>query len=237
MIRDLQNLAISRPTLKNIIEATETDIKARMQQHCLLIAHPRESVIQTTKSADSVNNIKKIMQNNYPPTGSSLTASTFSTKREQAADLQPTMLANSHHKKQKGIRFQSSNSCAPSLSINKPTLNDIDAQLLIRHFYGNIADTTIAQGEHGSADAEAQYKRNMEDQSVKKSLQQVKCAYNFLKQALEQPLEKLLDFVWSYNIDTQATADYHQAIMMMRYIFTDYHANFLKPIPCTTTNE
>ncbi|KAG0183371.1 hypothetical protein DFQ29_005747 [Apophysomyces sp. BC1021] len=62
-------------------------------------------------------------------------------------------------------------------------------------------------------------------------------AFECLKQALNQPLDKLLNYIWTYNLDDTDVTDELQTVPLMKYILTDYHTNYLKPTSITSTNE
>ncbi|CAO3588664.1 unnamed protein product [Absidia cylindrospora] len=72
-----------------------------------------------------------------------------------------------------------------------------------------------------------EYNQNMDNQAINKCLCQSLLTFDFLKKALNQPLENLLRFIGTYDVDdtSTTTTNERQNIHMLKYILTDYHAN------------
>ncbi|CEG84425.1 hypothetical protein RMATCC62417_18228 [Rhizopus microsporus] len=77
----------------------------------------------------------------------------------------------------------------------------------------------------------------MNDQCANRSLSNLKVAMTFLENALDQPLPKLLDFVWPYKYETNTPVDDIEAIRLVKYILSAFHANCVQPLPLVPTNE
>ncbi|KAG1514262.1 hypothetical protein G6F47_011917 [Rhizopus delemar] len=155
-------------------------------------------------------------------------------KRKQTYDDQsnPT-----HVKKNKKAFVFTPLTLTPSISINKPNIDDVDATLLDQHYYAKLTDSHVADGIHGCVETDAEYAKNMDDQCPNQSLGSLKVAMKFLENALDQPLSKLLDYIWSYNCDTNTPVEDIEAIRLAKYILSDFHANCMKPQPLALTNK
>ncbi|KAG1173322.1 hypothetical protein G6F70_005267 [Rhizopus microsporus] len=105
------------------------------------------------------------------------------------------------------------------------------------HNYAKLSDTHVADSVHGCIEADAGYSKNMNDQCANRSPNNLKVAMTFLENTLDQPLPRLLDFVWSYNYETNTPVDDIEAIRLTKYTLSDFHANCMKPLPLVPTNE
>ncbi|CAO3637994.1 unnamed protein product [Cunninghamella blakesleeana] len=136
----------------------------------------------------------------------------------------------------------------PSKSTNKPRFDDGDINQLKPYYYIKISDA-IDINQQNIPDKE--YEGNMKDQSVNKCLNKLPNAFEFLKQAINQPINNLLNYIWNNNNnnnnnnnsnnnnnnDSSYQKDELQIILLIKYILTDFHANCLKPPPTATLNE
>ncbi|CAO3595813.1 unnamed protein product [Absidia cylindrospora] len=123
----------------------------------------------------------------------------------------------------------------PSISTNKPRIDNIDIQQLKPVYSINISDSKETHAF--SVPAKDEHKQNMDDQANNKCLQQSPHTRKFIEKAVEKPLNELLDFIWAYTHNDTASNDDQQILNLMKYILTNYHANCLKPVPLTPINE
>ncbi|RCH90551.1 hypothetical protein CU097_002693 [Rhizopus azygosporus] len=84
------------------------------------------------------------------------------------------------------------------------------------HNYAKLSDTHVADSVHGCIEADAGYSKNMNDQCANRSPNNLKVAMTFLENTLDQPLPRLLDFVWSYNYETNTPVDDIEAIRLTK---------------------
>ncbi|CAO3588662.1 unnamed protein product [Absidia cylindrospora] len=95
----------------------------------------------------------------------------------------------------------------------------------------DVMNTTKGMPPPGT---DAEYNQNMTDQAINHCLRQSPLTFDFLKEALNQPLENLLTFIWTYHVDdATTTTSERENVQLLKYILIDYHANCTKP---ATTN-
>jgi hypothetical protein len=71
------------------------------------------------------------------------------------------------------------------VSINKPSIDDIDVTLLGQHYYVKLSDAHVADSVHGCVEIDAGYSKNMNDQCVNRSLNNLKVAMALLENTLK----------------------------------------------------
>ncbi|ORE23042.1 hypothetical protein BCV71DRAFT_240699 [Rhizopus microsporus] len=81
-----------------------------------------------------------------------------------------------------------------------------------------------------------EYFQSMIQQSTFSCLKKTPAARQFLLNALEQPLEKLLFWLGSNGFDTSSDEEL-KATLFVRLVLSDYYANCIKPVSMTINNE
>ncbi|CEI93020.1 hypothetical protein RMCBS344292_07265 [Rhizopus microsporus] len=82
-----------------------------------------------------------------------------------------------------------------------------------------------------------EYFQNMIQQSTFSCLKKTPDARQFLLNALEQPLEKLLFWLGSNGFHNTCSNEELKATLFVRLVLTDYYANCVKPVTMTLSNE
>ena len=124
------------------------------------------------------------------------------------------------------------------MSTHKSRVSDEDRIILAPLYCIKINDKHLPDTPKAVVDA---YEMNLEEQSANVSLMKRPRAFNFLKQALNQPLEEMRRFLWSdygkpdelHSLDDADT----QLVELIRLVLTDFSANCIKPDYPTKTNE
>ncbi|EIE90180.1 hypothetical protein RO3G_14891 [Rhizopus delemar RA 99-880] len=126
----------------------------------------------------------------------------------------------------------------PSVSTHKSRVSDEGRATLVSLYCIKINDKHLPDTPKAVVDA---YEKNIKDQLSNMSLMKRPRAFNFLKQALNQPLAGLRRFLWS---DYGKTGELHglddddnKLIELIRLVLTDFTANCIKPDYPTKTNE
>jgi uncharacterized protein YxeA len=114
---------------------------------------------------------------------------------------------------------------APSISINKPRINNDDNTKLDTLFEVMI-----------------QTPRMPLDLLIwnTKTIWQNKAIIitcNNHQNCLNRTLDEMLDYIWTHKLDDQCTTKEQQAAKFLKYMLTDYHANCNKPPYAITANE
>ncbi|KAI9243764.1 hypothetical protein BY458DRAFT_448117, partial [Sporodiniella umbellata] len=122
----------------------------------------------------------------------------------------------------------------PSVSINKPRINDDDVKKLKDHFITAIGPYS---GGETSDYTRQEYEVNMEEQRVLHCFKKKANIFNFLDFCLNGTLDDLLDRVHGIKANPGDSDDERQNIRLIRYILSDYHANCSKPSYVITPNE
>ncbi|ORX45911.1 hypothetical protein DM01DRAFT_1339869 [Hesseltinella vesiculosa] len=161
------------PSVKKAAEAIRPNID-------LLCGYTTGSTIHASKLAESINKINKVTQNNYVPSTPTPTRSSSAGKRKQTYDVQSNPI---HVKKNKKSFVFNPPTLTPSISVNKPNIDDVDAALLDDHYYAKLADSHVVDGVHSCAETDAEYAQNMDDQCANRSFGSLKIAMKFLPAA------------------------------------------------------
>lgn len=82
-----------------------------------------------------------------------------------------------------------------------------------------------------------EYFQDMVQQSTFSYLKKIPAARQFLLNALEQPLEKLLFWLGSNGFHNTCPAEELKATLFVRLVLTYYYANCIKPVTMTMNNE
>lgn len=124
---DLLRIAEARPSLKEAADTLRSDID-------LLCEDSTVPVIHTSKLAESIHKIGKVTQQNTTITSA---PSSPVGKRKHTHDDQTNSI---HVKKNKKAYVFHPPTLTPSVSINKPTFDNVDATLLKQHYYVKLSD-------------------------------------------------------------------------------------------------
>ncbi|KAG0161899.1 hypothetical protein DFQ28_004192, partial [Apophysomyces sp. BC1034] len=126
----------------------------------------------------------------------------------------------------------------PSVSTHKSRVSDEDRATLAPLYCIKINDKHLPDTPKAVVDV---YEKNLEDQSANMSLTKRPRAFDFLKQALNQPLAELRRFLWSDYGKTDKLHglddDDSKLIELIRLVLTDFTANCIKPDYPTKTIE
>ncbi|ORY99447.1 hypothetical protein BCR43DRAFT_229602 [Syncephalastrum racemosum] len=131
----------------------------------------------------------------------------------------------------------------PSTSTHKSRVSEEDRITLAPLYHIKINDDHTA---YTPTNIIHDYEQNIDDQAVNASLSKRPLAYNFLKQALNEPLANLRQFLWTHGQDDhdgiegskeQASDKEEQLMELIRLVLTDYSTICLKPQYPAPTNE
>ncbi|ORX57016.1 hypothetical protein DM01DRAFT_1362403 [Hesseltinella vesiculosa] len=100
---------------------------------------------------------------------------------------------------------------------------------------------TIKISEENMPDTSAglikRYERNKDDQASNASLRKRPAAFDFLKCAVDQPIDNLRQYLWTHGYGNGIPEDDMQLIDLIRLVLTDFWATAVKPDYPTSTNE
>ncbi|KAG0190433.1 alpha mannosidase-like protein [Apophysomyces sp. BC1034] len=122
----------------------------------------------------------------------------------------------------------------PSTSTQKPRITSDDCNQLNPLY-------TIKISEENTPDTPADliegYERNKDNQASNASLRKRPAAFNFFKNAIDQPIDNLRQYLWTHGYENDIPEDDKQFIDLIRLVLTDFWAIAVKPEYPSTTNE
>lgn len=121
----------------------------------------------------------------------------------------------------------------PSTSTHKSRVSEEDIDQLTPLYAIKISESSAPV----PSEMVDEYETNKEQQAANYSLSKRPQAYQFLKCALEQPLDDLRRYLWTNGYDEECSDEDKIAKELIRLILTDYTANCMKPVYPTPTNE
>ncbi|KAI9033836.1 hypothetical protein CLU79DRAFT_725675 [Phycomyces nitens] len=81
------------------------------------------------------------------------------------------------------------------------------------------------------------YEQNKENQASNASLHKRPIAFDFLKSAIDQPIENIRQYLWTHGYEDDIPKDDKKFIDLIRLVLTDFWSISVKPEYPSTTNE
>ncbi|ORY99450.1 hypothetical protein BCR43DRAFT_456042 [Syncephalastrum racemosum] len=239
IIKDLEELGQRRPTMKKPIEKLLSTLKCvHALDQAFTPAEDHSETVNKSKS-DEVAPTSKVADIWNSHGNVTINQSNSRHKRKENDDASNVPLDVKKGKKS----FSFVPQLKPSTSTHKSRVSEEDRITLAPLYHIKINDDHTA---YTPTNIIHDYEQNIDDQAVNASLSKRPLAYNFLKQALNEPLANLRQFLWTHGQDDhdgiegskeQASDKEEQLMELIRLVLTDYSTICLKPQYPAPTNE
>ncbi|KAG0161966.1 hypothetical protein DFQ30_004662, partial [Apophysomyces sp. BC1015] len=216
---DLDEIATSRPQQSSAITKLKSTVKIF---HMVLDNETKNSSMATNKVADKWHSHGSVTVNQT-------SVAEDSNKRKQL-DGNHDQLTVKKGKKHYSFTSQ----MKPSTSTHKPRISDEDQTQLSPLYAIKINDMHSIDTPKELID---KFEKNKNNQAGILSLKKRSIVHQFLKRALDQPLNGLRQFLWTHGYENRCAEEEKLDMELVRLILTNFTATCEKPAYPAVTNE
>ncbi|KAG1487343.1 hypothetical protein G6F47_012891 [Rhizopus delemar] len=216
---DMDEIATSRPQQSSAI----TKLKSTLKSFHIVLDN------ETKNSSMATNKVAYKWHSHGSVTFNQTSVAEDSNKRKQL-DVNHDQLTVKKGKKHYNFTPQ----MKPSTSTHKPRISDEDQTLLSPLYAIKINDMHSIDTPKKLID---KFEKNKNNQAGILSLKKRSIVHQFLKSALDQPLNGLRQFLWTHGYKNGCSEEEKLDMELVRLILTDFTATCEKPAYPAVTNE